>query len=262
MPIYEYHHHNDSSFKIIFGKYRISDDFIFQTHWHKSPELLLPVEGTISVSCNGIKQTGVPSELIVVGSNQLHEISALTKEATYYCLIVDSSVCENIENLPPKTRNEEIVELYRKIVSEFEKKDKYYHEIVIGYAKVLFSLLSRENADRTEKLESQNIRKVETVKKTIQYIYENFQKEINLEAISCEINISKFYLSHIFKEITGKTIIEHLNYIRCTHARTLLKSGKYTVTEACYAAGFTNRSYFTKTYKKIVGNLPLRDLER
>jgi len=260
LAIYEYHHHTDSSFKIIFGKFRIFDDYIFQAHWHESPELLLPVDGIINVGCNGVKQKFVPGEMAIVGSNQLHEISSLTKEAEYYCLIVDYSVCENMENLPSKTNNEDIIALYRKIVSEFEKKEKYYHETVIGYTKVLLSLLSRENDEREEKTESLNIRKIETVKKVIQYIYENFQKEITLDSISGEINISKFYLSHIFKEITGKTVIEHLNYIRCTHARTLLKSGKYTVTEACYASGFANRSYFTRTYKKIIGNLPVKEL--
>ena len=260
MPTYEYHHHSDSSFKIIFRKGRISDDYIFQTHWHKSPELLFPVKGAICVSCNGVKHRCETGELVIVGSNQLHDISALTKEAEYYCLIVDSSIYENIENLPSKTESEDIIAVFQKIIDECEKKEKYYHETVIGYIKVLLSLLSRENDGRFEKRETQNDRKIETVKKVIQYIYENFPKPITLEGIGGEINISKYYLSHIFKEITGKTIIEHLNYIRCTHAKTLLKSGKYTVTEACYASGFTNRSYFTKTYKKIVGNLPVKEI--
>ena len=81
------------------------------------------------------------------------------------------------------------------------------------------------------------------------------------EEICKKFNASKYYLSHIFKEITGQTIISHLNFVRCKHAKSLLKSGNYNVSESAYKSGFNNLSYFSKTYKSIMGNLPIKDLK-
>ena len=48
----------------------------------------------------------------------------------------------------------------------------------------------------------------------------------------------------------------YLNYTRCSYARKLLASGRYNVSESAEHSGFSNLSYFAKTYKKYMGELP------
>lgn len=47
-----------------------------------------------------------------------------------------------------------------------------------------------------------------------------------------------------------------LNMTRCTHARDLLLSGGTCVAECALRCGFQHLSYFTKTYKRYMGELP------
>lgn len=259
MPHYEYHDHMDPRLKIIFHKDRLYNRAFMPMHWHKSPEFLFVLNGEISVNCDGIKTVYKQNELAVIGGNQIHEISLVTESATYYCLIIDPSINENIGLLPTKSQNSEIIFLYKKIVNELENEELNYREAAMGYSKAFLTLLSREVV--TENKTENNIQKIKFVKKATQYIFENFQKSISLEDICNEIGINKYYLSHIFKEITGKTVVEHLNIVRCINAKSMLKSGKYNVTECCYASGFSNLSYFSKMYKRINGTSPVNDLK-
>ncbi len=263
MP-YEYHnayHYNDPELKIIFHEDIVTcNDIDVDIHWHKSPELLLIISGNLKLVCDGVETIYNSNEIAIINNNQIHEIHTDSDVCKYLCLIVDSDVYDNNNKLlSPKSSNIEAITIYKKIAEELTLKKENYKEAVIGYTKVLFSLLSREKVEILDN--TKNKQKVKLVKNATEYIFENLANDITLDEISVHLNISKFYLSRIFKEITGKTVVSHLNYIRCNHAKSLLKSGKYNVAESAYASGYSNLSYFSKTYKKVMGNSPIKDLK-
>ena len=67
----------------------------------------------------------------------------------------------------------------------------------------------------------------EAVKKVIEYIERNLEKEINLDHISKNAGYSKFYLNRIFTEQTGITIYKYLQNRRLTiAAEKLVKTDK------------------------------------
>ena len=61
----------------------------------------------------------------------------------------------------------------------------------------------------------------EVVKKVIDYIEKNLEKEINLDNISKNIGYSKFYLNRIFTEYTGITMYKYLQNRRLTATEKL-----------------------------------------
>jgi len=268
MP-YEYHSFEDSKFKVIFhtdyrnekdipviSKNQIADEWL---HWHKNPELLLCLSREMRVFCNGVSRIFRPGELAIVNRNEVHDVTANFGETSYHCLIVDYGICD-IELLPARSSNPEVIALYNRIVAELQEKKENYKEAVMGYIKVMFSLLSREIPE--DNISAMTFRKVEITTKAIEYMSIHFQEDISLKEISGALNLNKHYLSHVFKEITGNTVIENLNYIRCRNAHSMLLSGKYNVTQSAYASGFTNLSYFSRTYKRIIGNSPTEDISK
>ena len=256
MP-YEYHKYADNELKIIYHYEELFDYEEIEIHWHKSPELLLIKEGVLSVKCDGNEQHYSSGEIAVINGNQIHDISSVKEKAIYHCLIIDTSICGKIDKLPTKTNSNSAVKLYLNIVDELKNKELNYKEAVVGYCKALLSVLSRElPSDKFKKGHLSN--KMEIVRNATQYMYENFQSDFSLDKLSEELGVSKYYLSHIFKEITGKTIINHLNFLRCNNAKSLLESGKYNVAQSAYASGFSNLSYFSKIYKSIMGSTPTK----
>ena len=113
-------------------------------------------------------------------------------------------------------------------------------------------MLSREKNADTDK---ESAEKFQIVKQSINYMYEHFSDDISLDVMCSEIGVSKYYFSHIFREITGQSAIPYLNYLRCKNAKKLIKDG-FGISESAFLSGFHNLSYFSKTYKNLMGNLP------
>ncbi len=88
------------------------------------------------------------------------------------------------------------------------------------------------------------------VYKVIKYINENYTQPITLEDICNTLYVSKFYLSHTFKEITGVTVINFINKKRLSEAERLLRYSSLNITEVCHAAGFNSVGHFINLFSK------------
>ncbi len=265
---YEPHTHKDPSFPIIFHldtmqKYQSN----FLPHWHESLEILYILHGTINVLADAASVTAGKDEIIVINSNNVHYIQTLAEESQYYCLIIDRNFCEefNLDTgevvFQRQIQDHELGEKFKLINEEFHLRKSLYKAKIKATAMDLVISLYR-NYTVTESSLSRQIKndKIEIIKKAIRYIQSNYTQAITITSISAEIGISKYYFCRIFKEITGYTTVSFLNIVKCNNAKKLLQSGKYGVEEAALLSGFDNLSYFSKTYKKHMGNLPSSDL--
>lgn len=96
----------------------------------------------------------------------------------------------------------------------------------------------------------------ERIEKIYNYVRENFNKRIMLEAAADMLNMSVVSFSRLIKQRTGKSFIEFVNEIRLGYAtRLLIETGK-SVSEICYECGFNNISNFNRTFKKKQGCTP------
>lgn len=148
----------------------------------------------------------------------------------------------------------------RRIIAEMERKNAYYKQAVQIEIISIVILLMREYLDNTAEQRSSDNQQVQAVKKIISYLREHFLERITIDELCAEIGYSKFYLCHSFQRMTGNTIIQYANYLKCQHARSLLLDGSYNVSESAALSGFNNDSYFSKTYKAVFGRLPSDDL--
>ena len=254
---YEYHSFEDDKLKLIFHKdCLIKGENEFTIHWHLNPELLFFISGKAKICSDNIETEVEAGELAVIGCDRIHSVTPISEDCSYYCMIPDISYCADSARLPFKSSEKEITALCEKIIYNKENQPPYYREAINGYLTSVFALLSRSCADSDSALEQNDNQKLITVKKVISYIYNNFQKDISLDEISSYVGLSKYYMCHMFKEVTGQTVLRHINFIRCRNARSLLQSGKYNVAQSAYLSGFSNVSYFSKVYTSVYGNLP------
>ncbi|SHI02628.1 AraC family transcriptional regulator [Clostridium grantii] len=89
------------------------------------------------------------------------------------------------------------------------------------------------------------------VTKVLTFIEDNYKNKISLDILCESLFIDKFYMSHLFKEATGFTIVEYIQSKRIQNAKKLIMQGK-SMTEVCYSSGFEDYSNFYKTFKKLV----------
>ena len=103
---------------------------------------------------------------------------------------------------------------------------------------------------------SQDSKKVTQISPAINYIDANYDKAITLAEIARASHLSSSRLAHIFKEQMGITIIDYLTSVRIERAKQLLLGTDQNCTEICFEVGYNNQSYFTRTFKSLVGMTP------
>ena len=107
-------------------------------------------------------------------------------------------------------------------------------------------MLSDSNFNNTETY-SYNSRRVE---KTMEYLNNNFDKEITLAEAARIASMSEVAFSRFFKQRTGKTFIDTLNEIRLGQASRMLIETTHSINEVAYRCGFNNISNFNRIFKK------------
>jgi two-component system response regulator YesN len=103
---------------------------------------------------------------------------------------------------------------------------------------------------------SQDAKKVTQIRPAINYIDANYDKPIGLADIARASYMSVSRLAHIFKEQMGITLIDYLTSVRIERAKQLLLATAQNCTEICFQVGYNNQSYFTRTFKRLVGMTP------
>ena len=234
----------------------------FRVHWHENIELLYMLEGECDVITNAVKVHTFPGDIALVNSNMVHTVEATTEYAKYYCLIVDAGFLKNFGIDIEHTLFERVIsdkktaELYQNVVKAENSSDEYKNlDLKLALLTLALDLLKNHSEDEYSPSRYSNP-KTETVKKAIEYIKQHYAEQISVEELAANLGFTKYYFCHIFNEITGSTVINHLNYVRCKNARKLILSGQCNITEAAEQSGFTNMSYFAKIYKSVIGQLP------
>ena len=90
-------------------------------------------------------------------------------------------------------------------------------------------------------------------KMALQYIQENYAKELRLKDMADYIGINESYLSHIFKKEYGKSLITYLNEYRILQAQQLIASSNASLNLIAESVGYINYAYFSKVFKSVTG---------
>ena len=96
------------------------------------------------------------------------------------------------------------------------------------------------------------------------YIQENFQKDLSLDEVSRQMDLSPYYFSKLFKEETGSNFVEYVTNLRIGRAKELLTKEDGSMKEICASVGYSDPNYFSRIFKKNTGVTPTeyRESER
>lgn len=89
-----------------------------------------------------------------------------------------------------------------------------------------------------------------------EYIRENYQRDLSLDEVSRQLDLSPYYFSKLFKEETGCNFVEYVTRLRIKKAKELLAGGDCSVKEVCLEVGYGDPNYFSRIFKKNVGVTP------
>ncbi|WP_303318595.1 AraC family transcriptional regulator [Flavivirga abyssicola] len=90
----------------------------------------------------------------------------------------------------------------------------------------------------------------------INYIENNYNKQIKLATLAEMINMSESAFSHYFKKRTGQSFIKYLLDHRLSIVTKLLSETNIPINEISYMTGFITLSNFNRSFKKKHGVSP------
>lgn len=89
------------------------------------------------------------------------------------------------------------------------------------------------------------------IQKTIEYIEEHFDEEIDIDKLAAIAHLSKYYYQRLFYRLTNKTVKEYVKLRRLAKASKLLKKTDLRILDIAVKCGFSNHGNFSKVFKEV-----------
>ncbi len=94
------------------------------------------------------------------------------------------------------------------------------------------------------------------------YIRENYREDISNTELGAIFGYHPFYISKILKDKKGITLKQYIIKYKLSAARAMLENSSKSINEIAEETGFTDASYFTKTFKSAFGETPKKYRDR
>lgn len=131
----------------------------------------------------------------------------------------------------------------------------------LAIREILYRLLTGAQAARLRQI-AQSDSRLAQVQRAIRWISENYTAAIRIEDVADEARMSASALHQHFKSVTAMSPLQFQKRLRLQEARTLILSRGMDAAEAAHTVGYESPSQFSREYKRLFGDSPLRDVAR
>lgn len=87
-------------------------------------------------------------------------------------------------------------------------------------------------------------------------MYKRYREDISLAGIAQDLNVNKVYLSRLFREQIGITVLELLQIIRIQNAKFLLQYSDLRISAIAREVGYSDAGYFSRIFRKHTHSSP------
>lgn len=243
-------------------------------HWHNAIELLYVTSGTASQQIGERIIKIEKGDIVLIWSNQFHstysindghcEISVLQINTNVFITPAsDSKTSDKVREISfydkIKSTSElgsKLLNMINQIIPELACKKEGYDFMICGIIHCFIGEIIRNQS----LLPVHHVKKYSendkiTALRVFKYIEDNYNEEIPLHKIASEVNLSKTHFLRVFKNVSGMTFKQYLNYFRVNKSVLRLENGE-GVTEAAMKSGFSDINTFIRNFKKYKGTTP------
>ena len=239
---------------------KYGNDWESHLHNHHFTEIFYIKNGTGHMVIENENVELRPNSVVLIGSQVQHtEVSNPSDPLDYYVLGVeglkintDHPVEYSIIYSSPESSS--IQKCFESILHEMNHKQEGYAQICQYHLAILILLICRKDHVSYELVEPQSSSK--ECHKAKRYIETHYHDKITLDTLAGVCNLTKYYLSHKFKELYHISPMGYLTEVRIAAAKDLLLTANYSIEEIASATGFSSASYFSQAFGKICGLSP------
>lgn len=231
-------------------------------HLHKHLEIVMLWEGRTLAVADEKEVMMEAGDLYLAFPNQIHYYLDQPGHLQHSLLIVSPDVLpefhkEFTESCPVSpvlrgaVQNPRIVTAVRNMVAAAEVPDPYLAFRFRGNMLVLMCELLPSMPLETKSAADRNV-----CVNMIQYCYKNYKEDISLKSLAQALDVSHFYISHLFADQLHISFRDYINSLRISQATELMKDHSLTITEIAYAVGYNSIRTFNRCFHQIMGITP------
>lgn len=163
------------------------------------------------------------------------------------------AIVENNKKIDVNTFPKQAIEYYKNIQTHSLKEIKSIANLIFYLSEYMVSnafLKQQINLMNNSFQKTMKNFEMESIQPAIQYIENNFTKDINVEYLAelCYSSYSNFL--KMFKHQTGQTIINYISDKRIEHSKQYLIDTSRPIYEIASELGYSECSYFNRVFKK------------
>lgn len=253
----------------------------FEFHSHQQYEVFILLKGNVHYLINNHIYKISPGTIILLDGTELHKVQLMSEDEPYLRSIVHFDpnwirpilkgvdaefllnffedyhhrlfTLENAKSLEELLTNVEELSL----LTFEERTNEKVIEVRLRLVRLLLGLYTAGKKNLMEETYGKSD-KAKLAEEIASYIQQHFDSKWTIQVLAEDLNLSQSYASHLFKEVTGFTIMDYLMNYRLIQAKALLtiSSEGIPIRECAYKCGFESDAHFNRFFKKKTGVTP------
>lgn len=241
----------------------------FPSHWQNSLEIILPVSDCYYAVTNDTTHCIQEGEIYFIPPGELHSLYPPPEShGIRFVYLFDLCVMTHLKDFagiqpllstPFLINRDNSPEIYQDIFNllmtmqfEYFRKNLYSEITVYSLLMTMFVKLGTNYSNMLATADLQAGKQREYVKQfndLLAYIDKHYMDALTLEDMASLMGFSKFHFSRLFKDYTGYTFCDYLNYRRIKATEDLLPRPELPITEIAMQVGFSSISTFNRLFR-------------
>ena len=240
------------------------------SHFHDGHQLIYVKKGSARVTVSGKPYDATAGTLVLIGRLESHEICNQSSDYSRYTVQIGPDILRYSEllgerlisvltNRPEQFRHAvnlsaepQVEMILKKMVGESQKNDPLSCQMLLFMLGQLLVLCCRAYPQQLPE-NTLNLRLVQQVQ---DYIERNAAQKLTLAELAEQFHMSQSYLSHLFKDTTGSSVVAYLTAYRLLMAKRYLAQTDLEIGAVVERCGFSDNSNFSRSFKQVTGLSP------
>lgn len=275
---------NSSSFLPVIVKTleRIQDKtWSMEPNRHENYEMVYMKKGYAVFDISGQPVNLGPNDIIIIKPMQFHKFIVKSESGCEFIVLYftfENRISGEYSEIPLEdflnfvsgkeagpyislkvNQKNEIIDLLNRILKEREGSEPGSEFLNYLLVMELFVLLSRAlKMEWENSIKSKSPKLKELINIAVNFINNNFERDISLGDIAKFVFLSPSYFTRAFKEETGVSPINYLLKVRIERAKELLADTGFRISDIALNVGFSNQQRFNEMFKKFTSQTPLQ----
>lgn len=240
----------------------------FYAHFHQQIELVYCIFGSIQVMIDGVDYLLGEGDVGLVFPSCHHYYPKMEhgENNKVYLLLFYPSYTEDycyewLNKLPdmPVIRKEQLPDIFHLLWNRLYETCsasielpmfKAYVSLLTSYMMPLLKLHPAHGYSDSKGMEQDALQAV------LNYIDKHFTENISMQSVAKELGLSPTVLSRMFTKNMGTNFKTHVNSLRISYAKRMLRSSNYSISEIIFLSGFQSKRTFFRNFQEMCGQTP------